>query len=32
MQTVAGRRLGEQRLAALTAFRDSFAAEWSGTH
>jgi uncharacterized protein len=32
MQTAAGRTLGEQRLAALTAFRDSFAAEWSGTH
>jgi len=30
MQTAAGRRLGEQRLAALTAFREAFAAEWSG--
>jgi len=31
MQTAAGRRLGEQRLAALMAFRDDFAAEWSGS-
>ncbi len=31
MQTAAGRRLGEQRLAALTAFRDAFAAEWRGS-
>jgi uncharacterized protein len=30
MQTDAGRRLGEQRLAALTAFRAAFAEEWSG--
>jgi uncharacterized protein len=30
MQTAAGRQLGEQRLAALTAFRDEFVAEWSG--
>jgi uncharacterized protein len=30
MQTEAGRRLGEQRLAALTAFRAAFADEWSG--
>jgi len=30
MQTAAGRRLGEQRLAALTAFRAAFAEEWSG--
>ncbi|QGZ42553.1 uncharacterized protein IP92_04757 [Pseudoduganella flava] len=29
MQTEAGRRLGEQRLAALTAFRDLFVAEWA---
>jgi uncharacterized protein len=29
MQTGAGRRLGEQRLAALTAFRDMFVAEWA---
>jgi uncharacterized protein len=31
MQTEAGRRLGEARLATLTAFRSLFAAEWSGT-
>jgi uncharacterized protein len=30
MQTDAGRRLGEQRLALLTAFRAAFAEEWSG--
>ncbi len=30
MQTEAGRRLGEQRLAMLMDFRDAFAAEWSG--
>jgi uncharacterized protein len=30
MQTEAGRRLGERRLAALMDFRDAFAAEWSG--
>ena len=30
MQTAAGRRLGEQRLAQLEAFRLGFAAEWSG--
>jgi uncharacterized protein len=30
MQTDAGRRLGEERLAALTAFRAAFAEEWSG--
>jgi len=30
MQTAAGRRLGEQRLAVLTDFRNAFAAEWSG--
>ena len=30
MQTAAGRRLGQERLAALMAFRDAFAAEWSG--
>jgi uncharacterized protein len=30
MQTAAGRRLGEQRLAMLEAFRRDFAAEWSG--
>jgi uncharacterized protein len=30
MQTAAGRRLGEQRLALLLAFRAAFAAEWSG--
>jgi uncharacterized protein len=30
MQTEAGRRLGEQRLALLTAFRTAFAGEWSG--
>jgi uncharacterized protein len=30
MQTAAGRRLGEQRLAVLTDFREAFAAEWSG--
>jgi len=30
MQTAAGRRLGEQRLAMLMDFRDAFAAEWSG--
>lgn len=29
MQTAAGRRLGEARLRALTAFRDDFVAEWS---
>jgi uncharacterized protein len=31
MQTGAGRRLGEERLAALLAFRDAFAAEWTGS-
>jgi uncharacterized protein len=31
MQTEAGRRLGEQRLALLEEFRVVFAAEWSGT-
>jgi uncharacterized protein len=31
MQTEAGRRLGEQRLALLEEFRAVFAAEWSGT-
>jgi uncharacterized protein len=31
MQTDAGRRLGEQRLALLNDFRAAFAAEWSGT-
>jgi uncharacterized protein len=30
MQTAAGRRLGEQRLALLDDFRKSFAEEWSG--
>lgn len=30
MQTEAGRRLGQQRLAELTRFRADFAAEWSG--
>jgi uncharacterized protein len=30
MQTSAGRSLGEERLAALLAFRDSFVAEWRG--
>jgi uncharacterized protein len=30
MQTEAGRRLGEQRLALLTAFRTAFAGEWNG--
>ena len=30
MQTDAGRRLAETRLATLTAFRTAFAAEWSG--
>jgi uncharacterized protein len=30
MQTAAGRRLGEQRLATLTAFRAAFAEEWTG--
>lgn len=30
MQTEAGRRLGESRLATLTAFRSAFAAEWNG--
>ena len=30
MQTAAGRSLGEERLAALLAFRDTFAAEWTG--
>ena len=30
MQTEAGRRLGEQRLALLTAFRSAFADEWTG--
>lgn len=30
MQTDAGRRLGEERLAELTRFRADFAAEWSG--
>lgn len=30
MQTEAGRRLGEQRLALLEDFRATFAAEWSG--
>jgi uncharacterized protein len=29
MQTAAARRLGEERLRALTAFRDQFVAEWS---
>jgi uncharacterized protein len=31
MQTEAGRRLGEQRLAMLMQFRSDFAAEWMGT-
>jgi uncharacterized protein len=30
MQTEAGRRLGEQRLALLSSFRAAFAEEWSG--
>ena len=30
MQTAAGRRLGERRLALLNDFRHAFAAEWSG--
>jgi uncharacterized protein len=30
MQTDTGRRLGEERLAILMQFRESFAAEWSG--
>ncbi len=30
MQTAAGRRLGEQRLALLNDFRNAFAEEWSG--
>ncbi len=30
MQTDAGRRLAEDRLATLTAFRSAFAAEWTG--
>jgi uncharacterized protein len=30
MQTAAGRRLGEERLAMLMQFRETFAAEWSG--
>jgi uncharacterized protein len=30
MQTAAGRRLGEERLAVLMDFRDAFAREWSG--
>jgi uncharacterized protein len=30
MQTAAGRRLGEQRLATLTDFRAAFAEEWTG--
>lgn len=30
MQTDAGRRLAEQRLATLTGFRSAFAAEWTG--
>lgn len=30
MQTAAGRRLGEERLAMLMAFRGAFAAEWRG--
>ena len=30
MQTDAGRRLAEQRLAILTDFRSAFAAEWAG--
>jgi uncharacterized protein len=30
MQTEAGRRLGEQRMAGLARFRADFAAEWSG--
>jgi uncharacterized protein len=30
MRTDAGRRLGEQRLALLTAFRSAFAEEWTG--
>jgi uncharacterized protein len=29
MQTVAGRRMGEERLRALTAFRDQFVTEWA---
>ena len=29
MQTAAGRRLGEERMRALTAFRDQFVAEWA---
>ncbi len=29
MQTAAGRRLGEERVRALTAFRDQFVAEWA---
>jgi uncharacterized protein len=32
MQTEAGRRLGERRLALLMDFRAAFAAEWSGGH
>lgn len=31
MQTTAGRALGRERLGQLLAFRDEFAAEWSGT-
>jgi uncharacterized protein len=31
MQTAAGRRLGEERLALLTAFRADFAKEWTGS-
>jgi uncharacterized protein len=30
MQTDAGRRLGEQRLALLNDFRNAFAGEWGG--
>jgi uncharacterized protein len=30
MQTAAGRRLGEQRVASLLAFREQFAGEWLG--
>lgn len=31
MQTDAGRRLGEERLALLDAFQTTFAAEWTGS-
>jgi uncharacterized protein len=31
MQTAAGRRLGQSRLAELIAFRDSFIAEWAAS-